>query len=175
MVSYAAQPILAKGTVNEDAVLRANRRHVAVKGGTWQIHYAAPPGAVILTATDKVGNQSKWRMPITVVPRQPSEPVRAVHMSADAWASSQLRNGVMQMIDEGRINAVELDLKDESGIIGWPAPGGNTATAASRTPMTSTPRSRSCTPRASASSAAWLPSATRSWRPRPGTGREATK
>jgi hypothetical protein len=124
VVSYTSQPIVANGTINENAVLRANRRPIAVKDGAWQIKYAAPPaGAVILTATDKVGNASKWRMPITVVPRQPREPVRAVHMSADAWASSTLRNGVLQMIDEGRINAVELDLKDESGVIGWPAPG----------------------------------------------------
>lgn len=124
VVSYASEPIVAKGTIDEDAVLKANRRHVAVKDGTWQIRYAVPPGTVILTATDKVGNSSRWRMPVTVVPRQPREPVRAVHMSADAWASSQLRNGVMQLIDEGKINAVELDLKDESGIVGWPAPSG---------------------------------------------------
>jgi hypothetical protein len=124
VVSYASQPIQAKGTIDEDAVLKANRRHVAIKNDKWQIRYVTPPaGAVVLTATDKVGNTSKWRMPITVVPRQPREPVRAVHMSADAWASSTLRNGVLQLIDEGRINAVELDLKDESGIVGWPAPG----------------------------------------------------
>ena len=123
VVSYASEPVVAKGTINEDAVLKANRRHIAVKDGTWRIRYAVPPGTVILTATDKVGNTSRWRLPVTIVPRQPSEPIRAVHMSADAWASSQLRNGVMQMIDEGRINAVELDLKDESGIVGWPAAG----------------------------------------------------
>ena len=126
VISYASKPVLAKGTISEDAVLKANRRHVAVKDGSWKISYAAPPsGTVALTATDKVGNSSRWRMPITVVPRQPSEPIRAVHMSADAWASSTLRNGVLQMIDDGKINAVELDLKDESGVIGWPAPGLN--------------------------------------------------
>ena len=126
VISYASKPVLAKGTITEDAVLKANRRHVAIEDGSWKISYAAPPsGAVVLTATDKVGNSSRWRMPITVVPREPSKPIRAVHMSADAWASSTLRNGVLQMIDDGKINAVELDLKDESGVIGWPAPGVN--------------------------------------------------
>ena len=124
VVSYASQPVVAKGTINENAVLKAGPRHVAIKDGTWTIKYPVPPGSVILTATDEVGNSSRWRMPVTVVPRQPKEPIRAVHMSADAWASSQLRNGVLQMIDEGKINAVELDLKDESGIVGWPAPNG---------------------------------------------------
>jgi hypothetical protein len=46
-------------------------------------------------------------------------------VSADGWANSTLRNGVLQLIDQGRINAVELDLKDETGVIGWPAPGLN--------------------------------------------------
>jgi len=125
VVTYAGQAVTAKGTVNEDAVLKAGARHVGIEDGTFRIHYAAPPGSsVVLTATDKVGNASRWRMPITIVPRLPRAPIRAVHMSADAWASSQLRNGVLQMIDKGQINAVELDLKDESGIVGWPAPGG---------------------------------------------------
>jgi peptidoglycan/xylan/chitin deacetylase (PgdA/CDA1 family) len=125
VISYESKPAVAKGTVNEDAVLKANRRRIPVKDGNWEISYAVPPATVLLTATDNVGNSSRWRMPVTVVPREPKEPLRAVHMSADAWANSDLRNGVLQMIDEGLINAVELDLKDESGIIGWSAPGLN--------------------------------------------------
>ena len=126
VVSYASNPIVAKGTVTEDAVVRANRRRVSIKDGTWRLRYLVPPaGGVLLTATDKVGNSSRYRMPITIVPRQPREPIRAVHVSADAWANSGLRNGVLQLIDQGLINAVELDLKDETGVIGWPAPGLN--------------------------------------------------
>ena len=87
------------------------------------MRFATPPnGPVLLTATDEVGNTSRWRMPVTLVPRLPAEPVRAVHVSADGWASSVLRQGVLRMIDDHRINAVELDLKDESGVIGWAAP-----------------------------------------------------
>jgi peptidoglycan/xylan/chitin deacetylase (PgdA/CDA1 family) len=126
VVAYASQPIRAKGTITEDGVLRANRTRVPVKDGTWQINYAAPPaGAIVLTATDEVGNSARWRMPITIVPREPREPIRAVHVSADGWANSTLRQGVLQLIDQGRINTVELDLKDEAGVIGWSAPGLN--------------------------------------------------
>ncbi|MBA3718118.1 MAG: polysaccharide deacetylase family protein, partial [Actinobacteria bacterium] len=124
VVSYASRPIRANGTISEDAVLRAGRKRVPIHDGHFKLVYATPPaGAVTLTATDPVGNSSRWRMPITIVPRQPREPVRAVHMSADGWAYSPLKQGVLQMIDEGRINAVELDIKDESGIVGWPAAG----------------------------------------------------
>ena len=43
-------------------------------------------------------------------------------MTSDAWADDGLRNGVLDLIDQGRINAVELDLKEEGGKIGWNAP-----------------------------------------------------
>ena len=45
--------------------------------------------------------------------------MRAVHVSADAWAHDGLRGEVLRLLDEKRINTVELDLKDESGIVGW--------------------------------------------------------
>ena len=88
-------------------------------------------------------------MPITVVPREPSKPIRAVHMSADAWASSTLRNGVLQLIDERKINTVQLDLKDESGVVGWPAVPFAKEIGAVRTSTTSRARSSSSTTRAS--------------------------
>ena len=52
-------------------------------------------------------------------PRLPRNPVRAVHVSADAWAHDGLRGEVLKLLDEKRINTVELDLKDELGIVGW--------------------------------------------------------
>ena len=42
-------------------------------------------------------------------------------MTFDGWADATLRKGVLALIDQGRINAVELDLKDESGTVGWSA------------------------------------------------------
>ena len=56
-------------------------------------------------------------------PRWPAtcEPVRAVHITAYGWTNAGLRGAVMRLVDEGRINAVQLDLKDESGIIGFDA------------------------------------------------------
>lgn len=121
-VTYAWRPVVVRGTVNEPATLRASSKRIPVEDRRFRLRYATPPsGKVILTATDDVGNSSRWRVPITLVPREPAAPVRAVHVSADAWASTTLRQGVLQMIEQGRINAVELDLKDEAGVIGWPA------------------------------------------------------
>jgi hypothetical protein len=45
--------------------------------------------------------------------------MRAVHLSAQAWASEALREPVLRMAREKRIDTVELDIKDESGEIGY--------------------------------------------------------
>jgi hypothetical protein len=52
----------------------------------------------------------------------PPAPIRAVHVTGYAWATPSLRNPVLQLADEHRIDAVELDLKDESGAVDWYAP-----------------------------------------------------
>src|SRR5690606_6131241 len=44
---------------------------------------------------------------------------RAVHMTAAAWTSPVLRERVLALLDEGRIDTVQIDLKDESGIVGF--------------------------------------------------------
>ncbi|MDQ3645354.1 MAG: putative glycoside hydrolase, partial [Actinomycetota bacterium] len=45
--------------------------------------------------------------------------IRAAHVSAYGWASSALRSPLMRMLKKGQINSVQLDLKDESGLIGY--------------------------------------------------------
>ena len=43
----------------------------------------------------------------------------AVHVSGAAWANDELRAGVMDLIDRGLIDTVELDLKDEAGVVSY--------------------------------------------------------
>jgi hypothetical protein len=72
--------------------------------------------------TDRFGNASASWIPVAVVPRKPRAQLRAVHVTAHAWANPALRRGIFALIDAGKIDAVELDLKDESGEIGFEAP-----------------------------------------------------
>ncbi|MBA3348005.1 MAG: polysaccharide deacetylase family protein, partial [Actinobacteria bacterium] len=89
------------------------------EGGAFELRLDKVPRRFDLLATDAAGNASRWRVPVTVVPRRPAEPVRAVHVTAFGWANDELREGVMALIRAKKINAVELDLKDESGEVGW--------------------------------------------------------
>ena len=79
----------------------------------------APQRTVVLVARDAAGNLTDSRLKVGSAPRLPRSPVRAVHVSADAWAHPGLRAGVLSLLSQRRINAVELDIKDELGIVGW--------------------------------------------------------
>jgi hypothetical protein len=78
---------------------------------------AVPAGAadVDLLARDEAGNTTSHKVPIPV--RHPG--MRAVHMTAQAWSAPSLREPVMQLAREGRIDAIQLDIKDESGEVGY--------------------------------------------------------
>ncbi len=68
-----------------------------------------------MTARDAAGNATTERVPVAL--RHPG--MRAVHLSASAWASASLREPVLEMVREGRIDTIQLDIKDESGRIGY--------------------------------------------------------
>jgi hypothetical protein len=101
---------------------------------------APQPRVVGVIATDAAGNSTEEQQPITVTPRRPPAPIRAVHVTADAWANAPLRRGVLALIATHRINTVELDLKDEGGIAGWNPPVGLARTIGAAQPIYDLPR-----------------------------------
>ncbi|HUF02486.1 MAG TPA: putative glycoside hydrolase, partial [Gaiellaceae bacterium] len=118
-------PVHIEGTVEPGASVLRGGAPVPLDGeGRFSIELSTPPagGALVLELADRAGNRSRWRVPVTVIPRRPEHPVRSVHVTAHAWADKTLRNGVLELVRANKINAVELDLKDESGIVGWDAP-----------------------------------------------------
>jgi peptidoglycan/xylan/chitin deacetylase (PgdA/CDA1 family) len=118
----SGSPIRIAGTLEPGASLISEGRPVLVKDGRFRISWQTrPKGPVTLVATDTLRNATTRRIWISLQPRTPPHPVRAVHVTFNAWADPKLRQGVLDLIDQGRINAVELDLKDESGTVGWNA------------------------------------------------------
>jgi hypothetical protein len=116
------RPIRITGTLEPGATLTVNGRPALVTDGRFQLSWPARPhGPVTLVATDTLRNATTRRIWISIRPRMPAHPVRAVHVTFDGWATAKLRQGVLALIDQGRINAVELDLKDETGTVGWNA------------------------------------------------------
>jgi len=119
----AWQPLRVSGRTDDDAQVTVAGVRAPVSDGRFSVLLAAPqPRVVSIVARDPAGNVTQEQQPVSIAPRRPPEPIRAVHVTADAWANATLRRGVLALIAQHRINAVELDLKDEGGIAGWNPP-----------------------------------------------------
>lgn len=68
---------------------------------------------ITVSAGDAAGNTTSRSLPI----RHPG--MRAVHISASAWSNDALREPILELVRQGRIDTVQLDIKDESGVIGY--------------------------------------------------------
>ena len=116
------KPLVLEGTVEPGAQLVIAGRAAEVDDGRFAARFSPPlPRKLLLEAVDLAGNSATRRVAVDIIPRRPAEPVRAVHVTSYGWADADLRRGVMKLIDEKRINAIEIDLKDEAGQVGFDA------------------------------------------------------
>ncbi|MDB1087944.1 putative glycoside hydrolase [Streptomyces sp. ACA25] len=83
--------------------------------GSFQVPVADPGMRVEVAATDEAGNTATESIDIAV--RRPL--MRAAHLSAIGWTSDGLREPILELVREGKLTAVQLDIKDESGEIGY--------------------------------------------------------
>lgn len=119
----AGEPVQISGTTEPGAAVTVGDVEVtADEDGSFEVELDSPPeGELLLTATDAAGNRtSDERGGFVVVPsRATVDELRSVHVSFCAWASPELKGAVLDSIEAGRITAVQLDLKDETGTIGF--------------------------------------------------------
>jgi hypothetical protein len=103
------------GSVEPGSRVTVNGRSAQVTGATWHATFAKAPAQVAVVATDAAGNATrqsvsvKFDVPLT----------HAVHMTALAWSYGPKRRAVIRLVKQHRINAVEVDIKDEDGIVGF--------------------------------------------------------
>ena len=108
-------PVTIRGQVEKGATLTLDGKPLLHKG-SFTLRYPQPPTAPIhLAATDRAGNQSQVEVIVPV--RYPGG--QGVHVTAAAWGYEPLRKGVLALIDAHLVSVVELDLKDEDGIVGY--------------------------------------------------------
>ncbi len=77
-----------------------------------------PPAAPVdVTLADPAGNVSvvPVHIPLALAGEPGQDPIRGVHASGWTWATPELRDPIIQMVEDGLINTVQLDLKDEGG------------------------------------------------------------
>ncbi|WP_424186412.1 putative glycoside hydrolase [Actinokineospora sp. G85] len=115
-VSDPRKPFTLKGKAIGATALTADDQPVPLADdGAFSVQFPKAPARVQLSARDDAGNSAKQEYAVPV--RHPG--MKAVHMTAMAWTSDALREPVLRMAREGRINTIQLDIKDESGEVGY--------------------------------------------------------
>lgn len=115
-VASYREPITVRGhAFGAERVDLAGRQTVPRPDGTFEITLPQAPTGSDVVALDAAGNTTHQAMATGVhLPR-----ISAVHVTANAWSYDPLREGVLALAREHRINTVELDIKDEDGIVGY--------------------------------------------------------
>ena len=112
--SYRA-PVVVRGTaVDAVRVSIGPDSVVPAADGTFELSVRWAP-AFEVVAVDAQGNQASS----TLVTQSALPRMRAVHVTAHAWSHEGLREAVLDLAREGRIDTVQLDIKDEDGVVGY--------------------------------------------------------
>ena len=108
------EPVTVRGKAAGAAQVTVAGKPVAPRpDGSFSAVVDRPDREVQVVATDDAGNRAAKTMTVHI--KHPG--MRAVHMTGLAWTSGKLREPVLEMARQGRIDTVELDIKDESGEI----------------------------------------------------------
>lgn len=109
------QAVTVEGSVEPGTELVVNGEPVASDDGSFRLSFDGPPPPLSLVATDTAGNATEREVIVPV--DYPGG--QGVHVTAIAWSFEPLRSGIIELIDAGLVSVVELDLKDEGGVVGY--------------------------------------------------------
>jgi hypothetical protein len=121
MPSVPGKVMTLRGLADGAVSMTANGDPVELdSGGGFAVHVPQAWTEVRLVATDAEGERNEQLVAITPNPEPPSHPrTVAVHVRARDWANPEIHDDVIALIQAGKINAVQLDIKGESGEVGY--------------------------------------------------------
>jgi hypothetical protein len=120
MPSVPGRVMTLRGLADGAVSMTANGDPVELdSGGGFAVHIPQSWTEVRLVATDAAGDENDRVVKITPRPAAAKHPATvAVHVRARDWADPEIHDQVIAMIDAGLIDTVELDIKEESGVVG---------------------------------------------------------
>ncbi|MCF3180614.1 hypothetical protein IPZ70_11795 [Streptomyces polychromogenes] len=111
-----AAPVPITGSASTDAEVTVNGKKVPLdRNGMFRVTVPKGTPLVTVTAVDRAGNTTTRS--VSARGRRPM--IRAAHITAIGWGDDSLRGGVLALVRSGKLNAVELDVKDEDGEVGY--------------------------------------------------------
>jgi hypothetical protein len=115
------EPVVLAGSTEPGATVAVGDASVtAGDDGDFELELATVDPTLPVVVTDRAGNTVEHEdLLVTVGSRVSVDTIRGVHMAWWAWPDAELREPVLEMIDDGKLTAVQLDLKDEGGQLGY--------------------------------------------------------
>ncbi|MBT2470572.1 hypothetical protein J7E97_22555 [Streptomyces sp. ISL-66] len=115
-IKNVAAPVTITGNASIDAEVTVNGKKVPVdKAGAFKATVPKGIPVVTVTAVDRAGNTTA--KDVSARGRRPM--IRAAHITAIGWGDNTLRGDILALVRSGKLNAVELDVKDEDGEVGY--------------------------------------------------------
>ena len=111
------KPYTLTGSVEGAKIVKVDDKDVALDGGRFKVDYPKAPLSAKVWAQDEAGNVTEQT--VTIGQNYPA--MRAVHMTGIAWLTPSLKDPVIQALKDKRIDAVQLDIKDEDGAVAFDA------------------------------------------------------
>ena len=116
----ATQPVILTGVAENAVTVTVEGQQVPVVRGRFDVGLVSSDRVVTVHAVDQFGVAETGDVTITTQPVAPTQPARrGVHITSTGWADPGLRNAVLDLARQKRIDAVQLDIKDEGGVIGY--------------------------------------------------------
>lgn len=115
-IKDANAPVTLTGKTATDAKVTVDGKEVPVdEAGTFNVTVPKGTSSVRVAAVDRAGNTTSQS--VSARGRRPM--IRAAHITAIGWGDKTLRTGVLALVRSGKLNAVQLDVKDEDGEVGY--------------------------------------------------------
>ena len=119
-VVFLNQDTVVAGSTDPGAEVTVEDEAVDVDDdGSFEVAFDEPPAETLtVTATDEAGNVTTEQLELTILrSRVEVDQIRGVHVTGNAWRHDGLRGQIVEMIEDGKINTVQLDVKGEAGRI----------------------------------------------------------
>jgi hypothetical protein len=117
------EPLVLRGLVDDAQAVEVDGVAVPIVGDAFTAEIPAPTAQVTVRAIHANGNAAGAVVDIVDVVEAATDatypPTQGVHVSAEGWADPTIHDRIIALVESGAVNAVQLDIKDEAGSIGY--------------------------------------------------------
>ena len=112
----ADKPFTLTGSLEGANAVKVDDKDVKLDAGKFKVDYEKAPTAVKVWASDVAGNVIEQTVNLA---GGGLAGVRAAHIMSYDWPNAEKRDPILALIKEKKLDTVQLDIKDEDGLVGY--------------------------------------------------------